>query len=196
MNRIFNQLKSIPQRYLLIIIPTFLIVGFAIGCLFLGKSGFLIYQIGLVFINNFINATLQFITNLKPEREFLIQILTFEGVILAIAIPLSIDMISRMSDKLESDALTNRFRREWPVKWLIGILISTIVMKIFILFFLPDVDNTIFWKPIAWIVLLLFVCVIWILFKYIKLLLKYLSVDSSEYIIKGSLDEARKILRR
>ena len=77
--------------------------------------------------------------NIPPNMAgFLSDVLAFQTAILAILIPLSFDVISRISDRYKSEIIINRFQKERVFISLVVILIVNITYMIILKFF----DNT------------------------------------------------------
>jgi len=131
--------------------------------------------------------------NFIPRPNFLSDVAAFEAVVISIAIPLSFEIISRISERYQSDILTKRFSQEWVVRWLPVFLIFNIVIAITLRFFVEDVPTTSLWKPLAWITLIGFLFVAWALIKFLRLLKNYMT--ETEFILNRLFDEAEKSLK-
>jgi len=131
--------------------------------------------------------------NFAPRPNFLSDVATFEAVVISIAIPVSFEIISRISERYESDILTRRFAQEWVVKQLPIYLIINIVLAITLRFFVKDEPASALWKPLAWLTFLGFLFVATVLFKFLRLTKGYMT--EIEFILRRLFDEAEKSLK-
>ncbi|MBP6913435.1 MAG: hypothetical protein KBC00_02390 [Candidatus Levybacteria bacterium] len=112
---------------------------------------------------------------------FLSDVLTFQTAILALLIPLSFDVISRISDRYNSEIIIKRFQKEPVFLFLIGILVSNILYMLFLRFF----DNS--FQILSGISLLLAVSSLVLLCFFLLLVSRYTSIS---YIKKKLLNNA------
>ena len=133
------------------------------------------------------------IININPDPAFLSDIIAFETVIVALLIPLSIEIISRISERYNSDVLIYVFQRQWRYKILPRLLLFNIVALIVLKFFMKeDYTNTLVWKAIAWFMLLIFICIAFIVWRVIKYIIKF--VSDTNYVLNRLYQDAKKSL--
>jgi len=171
----------------------FIILGFFIG-FFVGYYS-TIFLLGacILEIPNTLKPLASGLLNFAPRPNFLSDVATFEAVVISIAIPVSFEIISRISERYESDILTRRFAQEWVVKQLPIYLIINIVLAITLRFFVKDEPASALWKPLAWLTFLGFLFVATVLFKFLRLTKGYMT--EIEFILRRLFDEAEKSLK-
>jgi hypothetical protein len=67
----------------------------------------------------FIKSLLEF----SPSTGFLSDIIAFQGAVIAIAIPLSFEIIARISERYQSGILVEKFNQQWQIRWLLRLLV-------------------------------------------------------------------------
>lgn len=128
-----------------------------------------------------------------PEPSFLSDIAAFEAVIIGLAIPLSIEIVSRISERYQSEVISKQFIQEWEIKWLPKFLMVNIVLAIVLRFFEQDGQASTMWKISAWIILVLFLVIAIIFIKFIKKLENYMT--NTDFILERLYGEAEKLLK-
>lgn len=99
------------------------------------------------------------ISTFSPKPTFLSDIAAFEAVLIALSIPLSFEIVSRISERYGSEIIAQRFRDERSVKWLPRLLALNISLAIGLRFFVHDNPGTLMWKILAWIIMVIFLFV-------------------------------------
>ena len=134
------------------------------------------------------------ILHFSPSPEFLSDIAAFEGVIMGIAIPLSIDIISRISERYESDVISRHFRERFGTRALTIFLVFNILVAIFLRFFSPEQGHpgSNFWIVLSWSILLLLLFAGFWLIRFFDSLLKY---GDSEFVLKELFKDAEEAIR-
>jgi len=176
------------KKYLL-----FIILSFFVG-LFVGYySTIFLLRAQILDALNAFKPLASELLNFTPRPNFLSDVAAFEAIVISIAIPLSFEIIARISERYQSDVLTKRFGQEWVVRWLPLFLIGNIVVAITLRFFVKDVPVISLWKPLAWLTLIGFLFVSCALLKFFILLKKYMT--EIEFILNRLFDEAEKSLK-
>src|SRR4030042_5679685 len=103
-----------------------------------------------------------------PEPDFLSNIAAFEAAIIALAVPLSFQMVSRISERYESDVITRQFLSEWAINLFPMFLIINILLAITLRVAVDGEPVSLQWKILAWIIFGLFVVVLFILGEFIQ----------------------------
>ena len=116
----------------------------------------------------------------------------FEAVIIGLAVPLSLDIVSRISERYQSEVISKQFIEEWEVVLLPRFLMVNIFLAIGLRFFVADEQSSIIWKILAWITLVSFLVIGIIFVKFIKKLENY--ITNPEFILDGLYDKAEKSL--
>jgi len=98
-------------------------------------------------------------------------------------------MITRISERYQSEVISTRFFNEVSVKILPYFLIVNIVISITLKFFNLDQNKDILWKVFAWIVFATFIIIALIfIFKFIPKLKKYMTEPN--FIIDDLFNQA------
>jgi len=140
------------------------------------------------------NDILKSIINFTPTPDFLSDVATFEAVVIGLAIPLSFEIVSRISERYQSEVITKKFIQNWEIKWLPVFLIANIVMAIALRFFVHDNLVWIMWKILAWITFIGFLFIAGIfLFKFLPKLKRYMT--DTNFILNEFFNEAEKLLK-
>lgn len=137
---------------------------------------------------------LQSITNFTPTPNFLSDIAAFEAVVIGLAIPLSFEIISRISERYQSEVITKRFLQDWEIRWLPIFLIVNIIIAISLRFFIPENFTYSLWKILAWLTFVgfLFIASIF-LFKFLPKLKRYMT--DTDFILNELFNEAEKLFK-
>jgi len=155
------------------------------------------YVLGYNFLNIPIRETIILVYNsfitFTPTPNFLSSIAGFEAVIIAFAIPLSFEIVSRISERYQSEVISKRFIQDWIINWLPIILIANIVLAVSLRFFVQTSPSAIIWKVFAWITFIGFIFVAFILFKFLGRLKRY--ITDTEFVLRELFDEAERLLK-
>jgi hypothetical protein len=143
----------------------------------------------------YICEILKFIINFTPTQNFLSDIAAFEAVVIGIAIPLSFEIVSRISERYQSEVITREFLKNWEIKLLPIFLISNIIIAIVLRFFIPNNPVGTVWKILAWITFIgfLFIAMIF-LFKFLPKLKHYMT--DTNFILNEFFNEAEKLFKK
>lgn len=141
-----------------------------------------------------INSTITFFSNFSPTPDFLSDIAAFEAVVIALAIPLSFEIVSRISERYQSEVISRKFIQNWSIKLLPIFLIFNMIFSISLRFFINSNTTSIIWKLLAWITFagFLIIAVIF-LFGFIPKLKRYMT--DSDYVLEELFNEAEKSLK-
>jgi hypothetical protein len=140
-----------------------------------------------------VSSCIKFIASHVPTSNFLSDIAAFETGVIALAIPLSFDIVSRISERYQSEVITKRFIRAWEIKWLPILLIFNIITAVILRFFVDDNPTSGLWKLLAWLTFFVFLIVVVALFSFFILLKKYMT--DMEFILRELFDEAEELLK-
>jgi len=134
------------------------------------------------------------ISKFNFDSNFLSDIAAFEAVIVAIAIPLSFNIVSVISEKYKSEVISKRYTQEWSVKLLPIFLIFNIAIAITLRFFDKQGSSLIIWKIFNLVAFILFIIITLILLnKFIPRLRCYM--EGPKFILSELSDEAENLLR-
>ncbi|MBD2570685.1 hypothetical protein [Anabaena lutea] len=168
----WNQRSLANQK--IILYGAYFLIGMSLGSLLgLFKHNLIILNSSSIF--SWIQSCLNWIISISPNTGFLSDIVAFQGAIIAIAIPLSLEIISRISERYQSGVITKKFSQESEIKLLPILLTIDIIAAIFIKFFTPADSISGYWKIIAWITFIVFIFTIYILYKFFATLRRYIT---------------------
>ncbi len=139
------------------------------------------------------SVALGYFLNFAPLPKFLSDVAAFEAVVIAIAVPLSLEIVSRISERYHSGIVTNRFVQEIEIKLLPAFLLANIIVAVSLRFFVNNVPTSLIWKILAWFVFFGFLFIGLVLFRFFILLKRYTA--DIEYIEKTLFDDAEKLLK-
>ena len=138
---------------------------------------------------------LKFIINFTPTRNFLSDIAAFEAVVIGLAIPLSFDIVSRISERYQSEVITKKFIQDWEIELLPVLLILNIISAISLRFFVPDNPVGTTWKILAWIIFTGFLFIAWLFsFKFLPKLKHYMT--DTDFILNNLFNEAEELFKK
>jgi len=156
---------------------------------FIVQLGFLIAKYQLI-VFSAINSLLSKIISFSPSTSFLSDIATIEGVIIGIAVPLSYEIIARLSDRYHSDVITRKFRERFEIKFLPWVLAVNITIIVIIKFVEGTNFHSTIWIPVAWFLLVGFIIIaIWIL-RFFHILVMHADPD---YLINELSRDANNV---
>lgn len=106
-----------------------------------------------------IDYSISFFSSVTPNPSFLSDVAAFEAAIIALLVPLSIEIVSKISERYNSDVITRNFENNFWNKYLPPLLLINIFIAIALRFIAKESNNSILWNYAAWAVLvfLLFV---------------------------------------
>lgn len=133
------------------------------------------------------------IASRDPAIDFLTDAVAVEATLLGLTIPLSFEIISRISERYESDVVTRQFVSEPVVRWMPHCLIANIGLAIVMKFMKsPGQQGGFEWRLVSWLGLLGFAFTTWMLFRFMSILKKY--IVNRQFVVDSLLNEARKAL--
>lgn len=146
-----------------------------------------------IFLNK-IGEILLPVIDFTPTPNFLSDIAAFEAVVIGLAIPLSFEIVSRISERYQSKVITKKFIQNWEIKWLPVFLIVNIIIAITLRFFVRDNPVWTTWKILAWITFVGFLFIAGIfLFKFLPKLKRYMT--DTNFILDELFNEAEKLFK-
>lgn len=131
--------------------------------------------------------------NFNPDISFLSDIAAFEAAIIAFLVPLSIEIISKISERYNSDVITRVFEDQWENKILAPALLLNIVSAITLRFFIHNSADSMIWKISAWVMMIVFIFVAYAIWKVISNIKSFMSDTSS--IINKLYEDIEKSLK-
>jgi hypothetical protein len=141
-----------------------------------------------------LRSIIAFLSDFTPNPTFLSDIAAFEAVVIAIAIPLSFEIVSRISERYESEVISRRFHTHWTIKWLPFLLIANIIIAVVLRFLTNKNPTTLLWKLAAWITLVVFLVIaVVLLFRFIPRLRHYMT--EPDLVLEDLFNEAETLLK-
>lgn len=103
----------------------------------------------VTFIKEFMDA--------KPQLQFVSDLAAFIGVILAIAVPLGIDIVQKVSQFYAgSRTIRERLQNEWQMQWMVPVYLVTVLLALTARFFFLDATtHPEFQRAVNYVLLLL-----------------------------------------
>ncbi|MBD2693509.1 hypothetical protein [Anabaena catenula] len=184
----WNQRSLANQK--IILYGAYFLTGMSLGTL-LGLFKYPVIS-NISFIFYWIQSCLNWIISLSPNTSFLSDIVAFQGAIIAIAIPLSLEIISRISERYNSGVITKKFSQESEIKLLPILLTIDIIAAIILKFFIPADSISGYWKIIAWITFIVFIFTIYILYKFFATLRRY--ITDTNFLLDELFNDIEKSL--
>lgn len=159
---------------------SFLGIGFILGVILGYIAG---YYRALQYILNirFTRISLDFswLSNVTPNPTFLSDVAAFEAAIIAFLVPLSIEIISKISERYNSDVIIRTFERHWANRILAPFLLLNIVAAVILRFLVVDSADSTIWKIIGWMMLVIFVGVAYAIWRVINRIKVFISNTKS-----------------
>jgi hypothetical protein len=187
----------------IILLKNFLSKKILIGLIFFLVGLILGYVLGFFKFHQYIiNDTLKFnidfswlnwFGQMAPNPEFLSDIAAFEAVIIAFLVPLSIEIISKLSERYNSDVITRSFENNFKNRTLPPLLLINIVVAIILRFFIKDQTNPTALNILAWIVLLIFMYTAYAIWTVINRIKTFIS--DTQYVINQLYEDVKKSIK-
>lgn len=145
--------------------------------------------------NAFTNADLiSWFIKIVPNPKFLSDVAAFEAVIIAFLIPLSIEIISKISERYQSEIIIRSFNRSWYNIVLPPFLLINIVFAIILRFLVRDDIESVVWKILAWIVLFALIITAFAIWKVICRIKVFMS--DTKYVIDLLNSDVNKSMKK
>ncbi|MBU4274778.1 hypothetical protein KKE19_03095 [Patescibacteria group bacterium] len=185
---IFKFVKNITTFPKIQIVFSFL-VGLILGYI-LGLAK--VHQLAISILPKFSIdfSWLVWFSKINPNPTFLSDVAAFEAAIIAFLIPLSIEIISKISERYNSDVITRSFENNWENKILPPFLLINIVVAVVLRFLVQDDINSIVWKIFAWIVLFVFIYIAFAIWRVINRIKIFMSDTKS--VINQLYEDVKK----
>ena len=148
-----------------------LILGYILG-IFKVHTFFPLPEISINF------SWLNWFGDVTPNPIFLSDVAAFQAVIIAFLVPLSIEIISKISERYNSDVIIHSFENNWWNKILPPFILVNIAIAIVLRFLVSDDIDTMAWKIIAWIILLIFLFIAFAVWRVIERIKRFMRAQS------------------
>jgi hypothetical protein len=116
------------------------------------------------------------LSSFSPSLGFASDVIAYQAAIVAIAIPVSLEIISRVSERYQSGAVTREFNQQWQLRTLLVLVVTDALFGVTLKFFVSSEQiNIAAWKVIAWIVFIFFIATNVVLFAFFDNLRQYVT---------------------
>jgi len=142
----------------------------------------------------FISNIYFFLKAFNPSPTFLSNIAAIEAVIIAIAIPLSLEIVSKISERYQSEIISKKFFQSCTVTLLPTLLVLNIIVAVSLIFFVKESPSSMLWKNLAWITFFLFLfIVLFFTFAFIPRVMRYMR--DTKFILKELFNDTEKFFK-
>jgi len=143
--------------------------------------------------NTIMDWIISFIKNLNVNLAYLTTVTALSGTIVAIAIPLSIDIIARISARFESSIIAKKFNSEKSIGFLKFISFLLLFSSSAILFLFDENLNSFNWNLIIFIHFIISIISIFSLVIFFKKIVLY--IKDNRYILNKLFDNANTAIK-
>ncbi|MBW4461817.1 MAG: hypothetical protein KME47_16485 [Nodosilinea sp. WJT8-NPBG4] len=137
-----------------------------------------------------------FLKYFVPNFDFLSDVIAFQGAVVAIAYPLSLEIVSRISERYHSGVIIKKFNKEWQVRTLPYLLISSVIIATLLKFFSSSNSDEVeppLARALAWLVITLFITSTILLISFFLVLRRY-AVDT-ELLVAQLLADMQGLIK-
>lgn len=131
--------------------------------------------------------------DVKPDPNFLSELATFESVIIGIAIPMSVNIITIVSERYKSEVLTKLILYDWRSIALNATIVVGISFAVVLEFFNSALIDSIWWNIFSWTALCIFACSLTLLVIYIMYIIRY--ITDPHFLISKLTEKAKNALK-
>lgn len=148
-----------------------------------------------IITQSFMSVSL-FLKYFVPNFDFLSDVIAFQGAAVAIAYPLSLEIVSRISERYHSSVIIKKFNKEWQVWTLPYLLVASVIIATLLKFFSssdPSEVESYFSRILALLVLALFIISTILLISFFLVLRRY-AVDT-EFLVTQLLADMQDLIK-
>ena len=124
--------------------------------------------------------------------NFLSDIAAFEAAVIAFLIPLSLEMVARISERYQSEVVLKPFEDEFENRYLLVLLLINASLAIFLRFFVTQEVISGVLGILAMLVLVVFVATAWMIFQFIRKLKKYMT--DTDFLMNKLFEDAHRAI--
>ena len=153
-------------------------------------------QLGYQFASRLVDSALiilDWLTTFSPSLGFLSDIVAYQAAIVAIAIPVSLEIVSRISERYQSGVITKEFNKQWQVRVLPSLAITDGLFAVVLKFFISSDPIIGYWKFLVWLVFLAFIGTNVILLSFFKTLKEY--TTDTKFLLNRLFNETTRTLQ-
>ena len=126
------------------------------------------------------------------SRDFLSDVALFDTAIIAFLIPLSLDMILKISERYQSEVVLRPFENEWENRILLWCLLLNVFVALAMRFLIDDAHLQGWWKVLAWILFVVFGFIAYTIYSFMGKLKEYMS--DTEFLMRKLFDDASRAI--
>jgi len=134
-----------------------------------------------------------FLSSFTPDVAFLSDVIAFQGAVIAIAYPLSLEIVSRISERYSSNVITRKFSNEWSVRILPYLLIANVIIAVLLKFFYTGELSLFLPKALAWLTVIIFLLSTALLIIFFNTIRDY--AVNSKYLIDQLLIDMKGLIK-
>jgi hypothetical protein len=132
-------------------------------------------------------------SSFTPDIAFLSDVIAFQGAVIAIAYPLSLEIVSRISERYSSNVITRKFSNEWSVRILPYLLIANVIIAVSLKFFYTGGLSLLLPKTLAWLTITIFLLSTFLLINFFNTIREY--AVNSKYLIDQLLIDMKGLIK-
>jgi hypothetical protein len=132
-------------------------------------------------------------SSFTPDTAFLSDVIAFQGAVIAIAYPLSLEIVSRISERYSSNVITRKFSNEWSVRILPYLLIANVIIAVSLKFFYAGGLSLLLPKTLAWLTITIFLLSTILLINFFNTIRDY--AVNSKYLIDQLLIDMKELIK-
>lgn len=125
--------------------------------------------------------------------SFLSDVTAFNVAIFALWIPLTIEIITRISDRYKSEVIVSAFERKPINRYLVRVLMLNLILAVGLRFSITENTLTATEEMISWVVMVLFLVSCGMLIKSISILKTF--AYKTDYVLQELIDDVKKIFK-
>ena len=137
-------------------------------------------------------APFDWISAMPVSVNFLSDIAAFEAAVIAFLIPLSLEMVARISERYQSEVVLKPFEDEFENRYLLILLLINASLAIFLRFFVTEDVISGALRVLAVLVLVVFVVTAWMIFQFIHKLKKYMT--DTDFLMNKLFENAQRAI--
>ena len=131
--------------------------------------------------------------SITPQIGFVSDVVAYQAAIIAIAIPLSFQIISQISERYQSGVITRELKNQWQFQTLICLVVANSISAVFLKAFVEKLDEV--WKySLAWFVFLTFIATFIVLLVFFYNFLQY--ATDTKFLVDRLFTDLDEVLKR
>ncbi|MFN7852804.1 MAG: hypothetical protein ACK5OU_12800 [Dolichospermum sp.] len=169
-----------------------MVISYGLGLLRIHEG--ISHDWGFTKLKYWLMQVFSFFISFSPSFGFVSDVIAYQAAIIAIAIPLSLEIISRISERYQSGVITKEFNRQWQIKFLPSLVIANALLGVTFNFLVDSKVDTGWEKILAWLIFLLFIATNFLFFSFFKKLGQY--ATKTKFLLDRLFDDLTQVLRR